>query len=209
MKPTAASSNPKSGPRERFPLSVVATGSSAGGLHALSIVLEGLPKNFPGAIVVAQHMDPKHPSLMVGLLARKTALAVVAAEAGVKLVVGTVYIAPPDHHLIVGANGRIRLTRGEKVHFVRPAVDVLFNSVAQSCCDRAAAVILSGTGFDGADGCREISRCGGHIIVQDEASSEFGGMPSFARATGLVDQILPLPDIAPALIAWASENQDA
>jgi two-component system, chemotaxis family, protein-glutamate methylesterase/glutaminase len=170
-------------------------------------VLEGLPAEFPGAIVVAQHMDPKHPSLLVGLLGRRTKLAVRAAEAGAKLVAGTVYIAPPDHHLLVSPTGRIRLTRGVKVHYVRPAVDVLFNSVAENCCDRAAAVILSGTGFDGADGCRDISRCGGHVIVQDEASSEFTGMPYSARATGLVDQILPLSEIAPALIAWADENQ--
>jgi two-component system chemotaxis response regulator CheB len=197
-----------SGRREgaRFPLSVVATGSSAGGLHALMVVLEGLPAAFPGAVVVAQHMDPKHPSLLVGLLARRTALVVRAAEAGLKLVAGTVYVAPPDHHLLVQPNARMMLTRGEKVHFVRPAVDVLFNSVAESCCERAAAVILSGTGFDGADGCRDISRCGGHVIVQDEASSEFTGMPQSARATGLANQILPLGDIAGALVAWADGN---
>jgi two-component system chemotaxis response regulator CheB len=186
---------------------VVATGSSAGGLHALTVVLSLLPKLFPATILVAQHLDPLHPSLLVGLLGRRTALTVRAAESGVKLKLGTVYIAPPDHHLLVRPDGRMVLTRGPKVQYVRPAVDVLFKSVAECCRDRAVAVVMSGTGHDGSDGCRDIKRCGGHVIVQDEATSEFAGMPTAASATGLADEVLPLLNIAPALVVWADGNQ--
>lgn len=207
MTPETLPSRPLAG--DAAPFRVVAIGSSAGGLQALTAVLELLPASFPAAVAVAQHMDPRHPSLLVGLLARRTNLTVRSAEQGLKLDRGVVYVAPPDHHLVVEPNGRMILTRGAKVQFVRPAVNVLFKSVATSCCARAAAVVLSGTGHDGSDGCREIKRCGGYVIVQDEATSEFPGMPQAARQTGLADEILPLIEIAPALILWASSSAAA
>jgi two-component system chemotaxis response regulator CheB len=113
---------------------------------------------------------------------------------------GTVYIAPPNNHLLINPDGIISLTQSELVHFVRPSADLLFESVAASYKDRAIAVVLTGSGSDGNLGVRAIKKMGGTVIAQDEASSEFYGMPGAAIQTGSVDFILPLEEIAPALV---------
>ena len=113
----------------------------------------------------------------------------------------TVYIAPPDRHLLVNADGTLSLTQSELVHFVRPSADLLFESVAASYRDRAIAVVLSGSGSDGAMGAQAIKKMGGTVIAQDEATAEFPGMPSAVIKTRSVDFILPLAEIAPALVA--------
>jgi two-component system chemotaxis response regulator CheB len=179
---------------------VVAVAASAGGLQALSEMLGALPAEFPLAVVVVQHLDPRHRSLMAAILSRRTALVVKQAEEGDRLCPGTVYIAPPNNHLLVNQDGTLSLSQAELVHFVRPSADLLFESVAASFKDRAIAVVLTGTGSDGAMGVRAIKKMGGTVIAQDEASSQFFGMPGAAIQTGDVDFILPLTDIAPALI---------
>jgi two-component system chemotaxis response regulator CheB len=110
-----------------------------------------------------------------------------------------VFIAPPDRHLLVNPDGRLSLARTELVHFVRPSADLLFESVAASFKDRAIAVVLSGTGSDGVGGIRAIKKMGGTVVAQDEATSEFFGMPGAAIQTGTVDFVLPLDDVAAAL----------
>jgi two-component system chemotaxis response regulator CheB len=111
-----------------------------------------------------------------------------------------VYIAPPNHHLLVNPDGTLSLTETELVHFVRPSVDLLFESVAASYRARSIAVVLTGTGSDGAMGVEAVDKVGGTVIVQDEESSEFFGMPDAALRTGVVDFVLPLSEIAPALV---------
>ncbi len=184
---------------EESPLSqgfdVVALTASADGLNALSCVLSALPANFPAAIVIVQHLSPRHPSLMAQILNRRTPLLVKEAKEGSQLTPGQVFIAPPDHHLIVNPDGSLSLSQTEKVHFVRPAAEILFESVAQSYKERAIAVVLTGGDGDGSRGVQAIKKMGGKVIAQDKATSKVWGMPAAAIATGCVDWILPLDKI--------------
>ncbi|MFB3882649.1 MAG: chemotaxis protein CheB [Armatimonadota bacterium] len=179
---------------------VVAIAASAGGLRALIEVLSHLPVEFPAAVVVVQHLDPRHRSLMAEILSRGTALHVKQAEEGDRLEPGTAYIAPPNRHLLVNPDGTLSLSSSELVRFVRPSADLLLESVAGSYRDRAIAVVLTGTGSDGAMGVEAVKKMGGTVIAQDERTSEFYGMPGAAVKTGAVDFVLPLDEIYNALV---------
>src|SRR5207249_9399487 len=179
---------------------VVARAAAAGGLAAVGAVLSGLPDDFPAALVIVQHLDPRHRSLMADILSRRTKLKVKQAAEGDRLAPGIVYVAPPNRHLLVNSDGSLSLSQTELVHFVRPSADLLFESVAASYKERAIAVVLTGTGSDGSMGVRAIKKTGGTVIVQDEKSSEFFGMPAAAVQTGSVDFVLPLDEITPALV---------
>jgi two-component system chemotaxis response regulator CheB len=188
---------------------VVALGSSAGGLKALSLVLSDLPPEFPAALLVVQHLDPRHRSLMADILSRRTCLAVKEAEEGDEVVGGTVYIAPPNRHLLVNPNRTLSLSQSELVHFVRPSADLLFESVAACYRDRAIAVVLTGSGSDGSMGVKAIKKMGGTVIVQDRESSEFFGMPDAAMHASTVDFILPLGEISAALVSLVMREEGA
>jgi len=185
---------------------IVAMTASAGGLNALTLVLGALPKDFPVGVLVVQHLAPRHRSLMAEILSRRTPLTVVEARHGARLSPGTVHVAPPDNHLLVDAEGVLTLTHTELVHFVRPSADLLFESTAASFKERAVAVVLSGSGSDGAMGVKAIKKMGGTVIVQDKETSEFFGMPEAALRTGAADFVLPLADIAPALRTLVTTN---
>ena len=185
---------------ERAPFDAVALAASAGGLTALSQVLSGLPADFPAAIVVVQHLDPRHRSLMADILGRRTSLHVKQAAEGDRMTPGTVFIAPPDRHLLVNPDSTLSLSQSELVHFLRPSADLLFDSVAASYRHRVIAVVLSGTGSDGSMGVRGIKKMGGTVIVQDGKTAEFSGMPEAAVQTGVADFVLPLDEIASALV---------
>ena len=178
---------------------VVAIGASAGGVEALHVVVETLPVDFPAAVLIVQHMDPRHRSMLAGLLARRCRLRVKQATNGEPVQPGTVYIAQPDAHLLV-REGRLVLTDTKLVHFSRPSIDLLFESVADAYGDRAISVILSGSGVDGADGTRAVKAKSGTTIAQSPASAAHCGMPQAARATGCVDVTLPLEEIGPAIV---------
>lgn len=184
---------------------IVAMASSAGGLNALAQVLSDLPAAFL-PVVVVQHLYPRHRSLMAEILGRRTALQVCQAREGDRVERGVVHIAPPDRHLLVNGDGRLSLTRTELVHFVRPSADLLFESVAASYRERAIAVVLTGSGSDGEMGVRAVKKMGGLVIAQDRSSSEFFGMPGAAIDTGTVDMILPLNEIAGALVDLAARG---
>jgi len=186
---------------------VVALAASAGGLTALSSVLAELPAEFPAGILVVQHLDPRHRSLMADILSRRTRLEVKQAEDGDRLVGGRVYIAPPNRHLLLNGDGTLSLTQTELVHFVRPSADLLFESVAASYKDRAIAVVLSGSGGDGSMGVKAIKKMAGTVLAQDERTSEFFGMPGAAIHSGSVDFVLPLEEIAPALVTLVMKGQ--
>lgn len=183
-----------------IPFPVVAVAASAGGIKAISELLSALPEDFPAAIAIVQHLDPKHPSLLAEILNRRTSLAVKQAEVGEQMLPGTIYIAPPNHHLLIDPDATLCLTQTKLVHFVRPSADLLFESVAASFKERAIAVVLTGTGSDGATGIRAIKQMGGIAIAQDRESSECFGMPGAAIKTGAVDWILPLHEIAATLV---------
>ena len=186
---------------------VVALAASAGGLTALSSVLADLPAGFPAGILVVQHLDPRHRSLMADILSRRTHLEVKQAEDGDRLAGGRVYIAPPNRHLLLNGDGSLSLTQTELVHFVRPSADLLFESVAASYKDRSIAVVLSGSGSDGSMGVKAIKKMGGTVLAQDQKTSEFFGMPGAAIDSGSVDFVLPLEEIAPALVTLVMKGQ--
>ena len=177
---------------------LVAIAASAGGLSALTQLLGGLPATFPLPIAVVQHLDPKHTTLIADILARHTPLRVKQAVEEEDLRPGVVYVAPPGTHLEI-VSGQVRLTSTEPLHFVRPSADRLFASAAMSCA-RIIGIVLTGSGRDGATGVEAIKARGGFVIVQDPKTSAFSGMPQAAVATGAVDRVLPLAEIAPALI---------
>lgn len=186
---------------------IVALAASAGGLNALSRVLAALPADFPAALVVVQHLDPRHRSLMADILSRRTALKVREARPGDRLAPGCAFIAPPNRHLLVNTDGSLTLTQTELVHFVRPSADLLFESAAAAYRERAIAVVLSGSGTDGSMGVKAIKKTGGTVIVQDVKTSEFVGMPAAALEAAPADFVLPLEEIAPALQALVAARE--
>lgn len=182
---------------------VVAMGASAGGLNALSQVLKVLSKNFPSSVLVVQHVAPGHKSWMASLLGRSTQLKVKQAEHGEIILPGTVYIAPPDEHLLVGP-GKLQLAHSQLVHFSRPSIDLLFESVAGTYGSRSVGIVLSGSGKDGSAGIRTIKEAGGVTIAQMPDKAEFRHMPEAAIDTGCIDFILPLEKIGDKLTEMCS-----
>lgn len=188
---------------------VVAIAASKGGLPAISKILSALPRDFPAAITVVQHLSPHYPSYMAEILSYRTALRVKQAESGEILRPGTVYTAVPNQHLIVNRNGTLFLSDGAKVNFSRPSASVLFQSVATSYKARAIAVVLTGKDTDGVLGVLAIKKHGGIAIAQDEATCECFDMPKSAIATGKVDLVLPVQAIASTLVNLVSTEKAA
>ncbi len=182
------------------PFHLIAICASGGGVNALTQVLSALPLDFPAAIAIVQHIAPNYPSLLADILSRRTQLQVKFAEAKDVLRPGTVYIAPPDQHLLVNSDNSLCLSRSELVHYIRPSADLLFESVAASFKQRAIATVLTGMGSDGAMGVRAIKQMGGKVIAQDRTTAEFFAMPEAAINTGDVDLVVPLNEIALKLI---------
>ncbi|MER5443165.1 chemotaxis protein CheB [Streptomyces sp. NPDC002790] len=178
---------------------IVTAAASAGGIHALATLLGGLGADFPLPVLVVQHLDPRHRTVLAEILARRTDLTVKLAQHDEAARPGTVHIAPPDRHLLIGPDGTLSLTQSELVHFLRPSADLLFESVAGAYGRRAIAVVLSGTGNDGAMGVEAVKSRGGTVIAQDPHAAEFRGMPEAAVGTGAVDFVLSLEEI-PAVI---------
>lgn len=185
----------------REPYEVVALASSAGGITALTRVLGQLPAEFPVPVLVVQHLDPRHDTVLAEVLGRRTRLMVKLAEAGETTRPGVVYIAPPDHHLLVDPGGVVALTSSELVHFVRPSADLLFESVAGTFGNRSIACVLTGTGSDGSMGVTAVHARGGTVIVEDPATAEFSGMPQAAVAAGVADFVLPIDEISTVIRA--------
>jgi two-component system, chemotaxis family, protein-glutamate methylesterase/glutaminase len=178
------------------PFAIVAIAASAGGITALGRVLGGFPPGFPVPVVVVQHLDPRHQTIIAEVLGRRAKLPVRLASEGDRVEPGIIYVAPPNHHLLVGAEGTLTLSSSELVHFVRPSADLLFESVAGSYGARAIACVLTGSGSDGAMGASAVKTRGGTVIAEDPRLAEFSGMPEAAVASGAVDFILPLDEIA-------------
>lgn len=174
---------------------IVAVASSAGGITALSRVLGALPAGLRVPLLIVQHLDPRHETVIADVLSRRSNMPVKLARADMVAQPGFAYVAPPNHHLLVAAGGMLALSSSELVHFVRPSADLLFESVAGAYGSRTIACVLTGSGSDGAMGVSAVKSRGGTVIVQDPESAEFKGMPEAAVATGAVDFVLPLDEI--------------
>ena len=181
---------------------VIAMAASVGGLNALSVILGGLPANFPAAIAIVMHLSPDHKSILAEILDSRSELEVRQAKTGDLLCPSCVFIAPPNHHLLVGRSGCLKLssTAAQKVHYARPSAEPLFISVAKIYRKNAIAVVLTGGDGDGSFGVQIIKDEGGQVIAQDRPTSENFSMPHTSIQTGDVDFILPLDEIAPKLM---------
>jgi len=187
----------------RRPVAVAAIAASTGGPAALAAILAGLPDGAPVPILVVQHIAPGFHQGLVNWLDRVSPLAVRLARDGQPLRAGEVLVAPADAHLGVTSRGRVALSYDPPIGAHRPSATHLFRSVAQAYAAGAVAVVLTGMGDDGAAGLRALKGAGGIVLAQDETTCVVYGMPRQAAATGVVDQVLPLGQIAGALAsAW-------
>ncbi|GAA3335597.1 hypothetical protein GCM10020358_04500 [Amorphoplanes nipponensis] len=199
--PVAAGPARRAGPLGR--VDILAIGSSTGGPDALTKVLQALPADLPVPVVVTQHMPPVFTRMFAERLDRSTALHVVEATDGMELAPGTVYIAPGDRHLVLQRRSTATLTQlsgAPPENSCRPAVDVMFRSVAALYGASAFAAVLTGMGYDGRGGAKVLRDAGAAILAQDEASSVVWGMPGAVVGAGLADEVLPLDRIAGALM---------
>jgi two-component system chemotaxis response regulator CheB len=200
---TAAPLRLSPAPHLYSPIQIVAIGVSTGGPDALARLMPSLPANLPVPVVIAQHMPAAFTSLLAARLSAKSPLRVRECISGEQLVPGCAILAPGDFHMVAYKEEdvvRLRLHQGPKENFCRPAVDVLFRSIAEVYGTRALAVILTGMGQDGLKGCQALHRFGARIYVQDEASSVVWGMPGFVARAGLADKIIPLDQIAEEIV---------
>lgn len=189
---------------------VVAIGVSTGGPNALSALIPAFSANFPVPILIVQHMPPFFTKLLADRLNTDAAVTVQECISGDILLPGHVYLAPGDFHIQVEQHKEdvvALLNQEPHENSCRPAVDVLFRSVAKVFGRNALAVVLTGMGQDGTDGCKHIQDRGGQVIVQDEATSLIWGMPGFVVKERLADQILPLDQIAGEIIVKSQMNR--
>ncbi|MGO8815915.1 MAG: protein-glutamate methylesterase/protein-glutamine glutaminase [Terriglobia bacterium] len=190
-------------PRREERIDVVAIGISTGGPNALAVLMPSFPRDFPVPIVIVQHMPPVFTRLLAERLAAKSKIGVEEGHTGAVLRPGCAWIAPGDYHMIVASDNRgitLRTHQGPQENSCRPAVDVLFRSVADVYKPHALAVEMTGMGQDGLRGCELIREFGGQILAQDQASSVVWGMPGFVANAGLADKILPLDQIGMEII---------
>jgi two-component system chemotaxis response regulator CheB len=176
---------------------LVAIGASTGGPNALAAVLRQLPASFPVPLVIVQHMPPVFTKLLADRLTATTPIAVDEAVDGHMLIPGRGYLAPGDHHMVVRRQGlhlALSLNQSPPEHSCRPAVDVLFRSIA-ACSVPTLAVVLTGMGQDGLSGCHALKAVGAQILAQDEASSVVWGMPGFVVRAGIADAVVPLDEM--------------
>ena len=183
---------------------VVAIGASTGGPGAVLEILRALPRGFDLPLLLVLHINEPFAAAFAEWLDGQTGFRVSYAKEGqlVSATGGRVTMAPPDSHLVM-RGGRLRLTSDPERHSCRPAVDVLFESLAAECGPSTAACLLTGMGRDGAAGLLKIRQAGGLTIAQDEVSSVVYGMPREAVLLGGAERVLPLADIGPSLAALA------
>jgi two-component system chemotaxis response regulator CheB len=181
---------------------VIAIGGSAGSLGAMFASVAGLPPDFAGNVFVVSHIG-SHRSHLPELLSRIGPLPARHAEDCEPIRSGIIYVAPPDRHMLVYP-GAIRLSRGPRQHFTRPAIDPLFRSVARSFGPRVVGVVLSGAGNDGAVGLREIQQAGGLTVIQHPAAALYPDMPRNAAGAVRPDHIAKLDELAPLLVRLAA-----
>lgn len=162
----------------RFDLVVI--GGSAGAIEVLGKLLAGLTEKFTLAVAIVIHLPPEGPNVLHEILAGPGAPPMKLAEDKEPIAPGTIYFAPPDYHLLVEAGRTFALSQDDRVHFSRPAVDVLFESAAEAYRDRLLGIILSGANADGAAGLRCIAAAGGLTVVQTLESAEMIAMPAAA-----------------------------
>ena len=193
-RPTADAGHRGAG---KFPIVVVA--SSTGGPATLMKFVPEFPADFPGAIIVVQHMPGNFTAQFSKQLAEVSEIKVKEAEAGEIVVPSQLYVCPGSHHLRVSTTGRIVLDDGPRISGYKPCADLTLESAVAYCGANAVAVVLTGMGNDGSKGVQMVNAAGGHVIAQDESTAVIFGMPQEAIKTGAVHQVLPIDAIYAAI----------
>jgi two-component system chemotaxis response regulator CheB len=183
----------------------IVIGASAGGVAALSTLVSALPPNLPAAVFIVLHIRADAPSLLPDILGRESQLPVEHPNTGERIRAGRIYVARPDHHLLIEGD-TIKLVHGPKENLHRPSIDTLFRSAARWRGPRVIGVVLTGARDDGAVGMRAIKQRGGFTIVQDPAEATFPSMPTSVMQKIQVDYSLPLREIAPLLDKLSREE---
>ncbi len=187
------------GPQTAVRIEILAIGTSTGGPNALAEVIPAIPADFPVPIVIVQHMPPLFTRLLAERLNKQSLIRVHEGEPGKTLEPGHAWIAPGDHHMIVerrGAAFQLAINQAPPENSCRPAVDVLFRSVAATFGANTLAVVLTGMGSDGVLGSQVVRERGGRVYVQDEATSVVWGMPGQTAAAGWADNVFPIQSMA-------------
>jgi two-component system, chemotaxis family, protein-glutamate methylesterase/glutaminase len=183
---------------------IVVVGASAGGVEALAGLAASLPPDLPAAVFVVLHLPPTGTSALPGILTRHGPLPASHVKDGEPIEHGRIYVAPPDHHLLVRA-GHVHLARGPRENGHRPAVDPLFRSAAREYATRVIGVILSGALDDGTAGLVAVRSRGGIAVVQDPEDALYPGMPLSALEHVEVDHVVPVAAIGPLLARLVTE----
>src|SRR5262245_61653566 len=174
---------------------IVVIGTSSGGLAALRQLVSHLPGDLPAAVFVVQHSSPHTHSLVPSLLSRAGPLLAQHAVNGEPIRLGRIYVAPPNHHMVI-EDGRVRLTQGPRENRFRPAIDPLFRTAAYTYGPRVVGVILTGALDDGTAGLWAVKDRGGVALVQEPDEAMYPSMPLSALRHVKVDQTLPVAEIA-------------
>jgi two-component system chemotaxis response regulator CheB len=186
---------------------IVVIGASAGGVDALQRLMSFLPSDFAAPIVVVLHVPADGPSVLPDILSRAGHLPALHAKDDDKLESGHVYVAPPDHHVLVDGN-RLRLSRGPRENRHRPAIDPLFRTAAETRGPEVVAVVLSGALDDGTAGAVDVTGRGGRLLVQDPDEAANPSMPTHAIRHGGPSAVLRIEQLAAELVRLAEEPPD-
>ncbi|RDV14589.1 chemotaxis protein CheB [Pontibacter diazotrophicus] len=183
---------------------IIVIGSSAGGVKALLEFVKHLPSAFPASIFIVQHVAPHTESILPEIITMLSPLEAKHPKDGEKIKPGTIYIAPPDHHMLL-EEGKITITKGPKENRFRPSIDALFRSAAYVYGPRVIGAVLSGYLDDGTSGLWSVQRLGGKAIVQDPHDAAFPDMPSNALEFVKADHIVPIAELAALLVSLTTE----
>lgn len=186
---------------------IIVIGASAGGMEALKKLVAQLPSDFPGALFIVWHVSPEYPSLLPQILDRACPLSVAHATDKEEIQPGRIYVAPPDHHLLVEP-GHVRVTRGPKENRFRPSVDVLFRSAARAYGPQVIGVVLTGALDDGAAGLFAVKERGGKAVVQDPFEALYPSMPIQAMKAVAVDYCVSITELGSLLVRLTNETAE-
>ena len=195
-------------PKTTHHRNIVVIGSSSGGVTALLALVKTLPADFPAPIFIVQHVGPDSQSILPQLLNEVSLLTVKHARDGETFAAGTIYVAPPDYHLLIEAD-KVLVKRGPKENRFRPSIDALFRSAGYGYGPRVIGVVLTGYLDDGTSGLWSIQRLGGLTVVQDPHDAESPAMPANALEFVKADHIVPLAELGPLLVQLTAERVPA
>lgn len=179
-----------------YNIEAIVIGTSSGAYAALKVILAQLPKKYPLPIIIVVHLARDHASVLGDLLQQDCRLTIKEAEDKETIVPGTVYLGPPDYHLLIETNRSLSLSSEEPVHYSRPSIDVMFETAADAYREKLLGIVLTGANADGAKGLKRVEHLGGYALVQNPDEAEVATMPLAAIKACLNPRILSLNAIS-------------